>query len=98
MVCRGMGQKNAEFVARAGQSLGETLPTGFCLKTVVLVQLRGRPVNTWQGYCKAVSSAGAPTLNVSFPQAAWLLRLHLANAVSDNNSLQLCSAFKTKIS
>lgn len=49
MVYRGMGQKNAEFVARAGRSLGGTLPTGFCLKTVVLVQLRRRPVNAWQG-------------------------------------------------
>lgn len=34
----------------------------------------------------------------NFPQTVRLLRSHLANAVSDNNSLQLCSAFKTKTS
>lgn len=68
MVCRGTGQKNVEFVSRAGASLGGTLPTGFFLKTVVLVQLRRRPVNAWQGYCKALSPAGAPTLSISFPK------------------------------
>lgn len=72
----------------------------FCLKTVVLGQLRRRPVNGWQGCCEAVSSAGAsPTLSKCFFSPNCLaVESSLANAVSDNNSLQLCSAFKTKIS
>jgi len=64
---REMGHRNPELVARASGSSGRMLPTGFRLKTVVLGWLRTRPVNAWQGYCEAVSSARAsPTLRKCF--------------------------------